>query len=593
MKKKKNGLLGLAVCIAFAGTAQPNCNVSETDSLSSLPTAATVAEEGAWCWFADPRALNYDSPDGKISMTYVGYIDRHGNICAKQYDHIARTQAEVLVRSYFQPDDHDNPTFMVLPDGRVMVFYSRHTDEPCFYYRVSSHPGDITTLGAEHRIPTDHNTTYPSPFFLAEDPEHFYLCWRGINWHPTIAQLELPGSNGETSVSWGPYQIVQSTGARPYAKYDCNGKDRIMLAFTTGHPDNEDPNWVYYGFVDINSKTLCDINGQELSRIADGPFSIDKTTNFAACHPSVVVDSAPCRDWLWQLSADSAGRPLIAFARISPDKARHDYFLARWDGNAWQRSFICNGGAAFHQSPGLEMCYSGGMAIDPRHPSDIYCSVPIKGEYGNAYEIVKHAVDGQGNVLNAEAVTRNSKKNNARPFVIPWIGCRQPKAEMPARLAWMRGDYYDWIVSSLHPEGFSTSIMANLEEFPERPPFMPDSDSGQPSKFDENVAFDFSIDCELADGVLVDLGDLEYCVDMATLTPEVRYKGKACRSSNMLATSDIWREKDRATDGKWHEPKPLGKFSLRLAYADGWLTTYINGRIDQHIDLAESSVTYH
>ena len=102
-----------------------------------------------------------------------------------------------MIRSYFQPDDHNNPTFLVLPDERIMIFYSRHTDEPCFYYRVSRIPGDITTLGEEKRIETKNNTTYPSPFILSDDPEHIYLCWRGIGWHPTIAKLSLPDDKDE------------------------------------------------------------------------------------------------------------------------------------------------------------------------------------------------------------------------------------------------------------------------------------------------------------------------------------------------------------------------------------------------------------
>ena len=117
--------------------------------MGSAMTARTVTEEGAWCWFADPRALHYQNEDGSINMTYMGYIDVHGNIKAMQYDFNRGRQDEVLVRTYFQPDDHNNPTFLVLPDGRVMVFYSRHTDEPCFYYRVSQRPGDITWLGEE------------------------------------------------------------------------------------------------------------------------------------------------------------------------------------------------------------------------------------------------------------------------------------------------------------------------------------------------------------------------------------------------------------------------------------------------------------
>lgn len=113
-----------------------------------------VAAEGAWCWFADPRALHYENKEGTINKTYIGYIDIHGNIKAMQYDFQKKEQEEVLIRSYFQPDDHNNPTFLVLPDERIMIFYSRHTDEPCFYYRVSRIPGDITTLGEEKRIET-------------------------------------------------------------------------------------------------------------------------------------------------------------------------------------------------------------------------------------------------------------------------------------------------------------------------------------------------------------------------------------------------------------------------------------------------------
>lgn len=123
---------------------------------------------------------------------------------------------------------HDNPTFLILPDERVMIFYSRHTDERCFYYRISREPGDITTLGEEKKIITENNTTYPSPFILSDDPDHIYLCWRGIGWHPTIAKLSLPDKKDNINVEWGPYQLVQSTGARPYAKYTSNGKDKIL-----------------------------------------------------------------------------------------------------------------------------------------------------------------------------------------------------------------------------------------------------------------------------------------------------------------------------------------------------------------------------
>ena len=236
-----------------------------------------LAKEGAWCWFADPRAMRVK--EGKTDAAYVGYIDNHGAVRALQLDYKRNTAEEVLVRSYFQPDDHNNPTFLALPDGRIMIFYTRHTDEPRFYYRISRRAGDITSLGDEKIIEVKNNTTYPSPFILSDDPQHIYLCWRGIGWHPTIAKLSMPDANDDLKIEWGPYQMVQSTGARPYAKYQSNGKDKIYLSYTTGHPDNELPNWLYFNTININAggePQLCDVNGKVLSTISEGKFNVFK-----------------------------------------------------------------------------------------------------------------------------------------------------------------------------------------------------------------------------------------------------------------------------------------------------------------------------
>jgi hypothetical protein len=113
-----------------------------------------VSKEGAWCWFADPRALHYENETKTINSTYIGYIDVHGNIKGTQHNFLTGETNEVLIRSWFQPDDHNNPAFLVLPDERIMIFYSRHTDEACFYYRISQKPGDITSLGKEMKIVT-------------------------------------------------------------------------------------------------------------------------------------------------------------------------------------------------------------------------------------------------------------------------------------------------------------------------------------------------------------------------------------------------------------------------------------------------------
>lgn len=541
-----------------------------------------VAAEGAWCWFADPRALHYENKEGTINKTYIGYIDIHGNIKAMQYDFQKKEQEEVLIRSYFQPDDHNNPTFLVLPDERIMIFYSRHTDEPCFYYRVSRIPGDITTLGEEKRIETKNNTTYPSPFILSDDPEHIYLCWRGIGWHPTIAKLSLPDDKDEVDVVWGPYQIVQSTGARPYAKYMSNGKDKIYLTYTTGHPDNELPNFLYFNYIDIKTLQLTDVRGTVLSTIADGTFKVNKTGDYAKQYPSTVVDNPSERDWVWQIASDRNGNPVIAMVRISDNKESHDYYYAKWNGHEWKKTFLINAGGHFHQTPNLEKCYSAGMAIDPSNVNEVYCSLPVEGKYGKVYEIVRFIMSEDGEVISKEAVTKDSQLNNVRPYMIP------ASEGTPLRLTWMYGNYYDWIVSLQHPQGYSTGIACDFKGFPDRKKKKMIAASGKEIRFDAEKPFvleqTITLGADNYQGCLLQLGDLEYYLNGETMKPEIRYKGKVYTSTNVLGTSDCWKTQARGTGGKWYTPQKYGEVRLRMEYKKGVLCVYINDLLDQRID---------
>lgn len=567
-----------------------------------------VSPKGAWCWFADPRALHYENSNGTIKNSYIGYIDVHGNIKATQHDFLSGKNNEVLIRSYFQPDDHNNPTFLVLPDERIMIFYSRHTDEACFYYRVSQKPGDITTLGEEVRLATANNTTYPSPYILSDDPNHIYLCWRGINWHPTIAKLTIPDADNKVSFVWGPYQIVQSTAARPYAKYASNGKDKIWMTYTTGHPDNESTNYVYFNYIDIKTLQLKDIKGKVLSTISNGTHNVAATGTYSSANPDAVVENSAFRNWIWQTTTDKDGNPVVGIIRISADKNTHHYYYAKWTGTSWRRTFIANGGSKFHQTSGLEMCYSGGMAIDDNEPNVVYCSVPVSGTYGTVYEIVKYIIGIDGSVASSEAVTRNSKLNNSRPYII------QNAGNSPLKLSWMNGNYYDWIVSSSRPQGYPTAIHVDFD----LPADYVDLNNGLIANEDftgsvngtaitsggvliatrdkyatiaVQSASNFSISLTpyiyegAYGGEILKMGNLTYGLNSSTLKPYVKIGDNTYSSSNLLGTSDVWQTQARGTSGAWYTPTKHKYFNLTITFENGVLRIFRNGLIDQSIDV--------
>ena len=544
-----------------------------------------VAEEGAWCWFADPRALHYENAAGTINATYIGYIDVHGNVKATQYDWVKHRKTDVLIRSYFQPDDHNNPTFIVLPDERVMIFYTRHTDEPCIWYRISQKPGDITALGEEKRLATANNTTYPSPFILSDDPQHIYLCWRGINWHPTIARLTMPDAQDNCQFDFGPKQIVQSTGARPYAKYQSNGKDKIYVSYTTGHPDNEMPDWLYFNVIDINKGNgpiLRDLNDKQLKKIADGTFNVNKTDSYANSYPATIVDkTANIRNWVWQIALDKDEHPVIAYPHIDDAKTSHVYWYARWNGSAWKNTWVQYAGHAFHQNwNSTERCYSGGMSIDPDHINDMYLSIPTKdGKYNKdgVYEIWKYTIDDEGNVAGSEQITSNSPKNNARPFVIPG------SKNSPMRVAWMQGDYYYWIVKQGYPKGYPTAIHSDYAWQEE---LTPETEGERTDciclNMGKTLNLAIAMNASKYEGKLFTMGNMTYALGSDNY-PVVTIADKTYKSQNRLLTSDDWATKSTGTSGDNH-PTKLTTWVLSMTYDGHVLTTYRNGLVDQVIE---------
>ena len=544
-----------------------------------------VANEGAWCWFADPRALHYENASGTINATYLGYIDVHGNVMATQYDWRTQRKTSVLVRSYFQPDDHNNPTFVVLPDERIMIFYTRHTDEAKIWYRVSRCPGDISALGEEKYLATADNTTYPSPFILSDDPTHIYLCWRGINWHPTIARITVPDKNDDCQFDFGPKQIVQSTGARPYAKYQSNGKDKIYLSYTTGHPDNEMPDWLYLNVIDINhgnGPILRDIKGTELKKVAEGVFNVNKQSSYADSYPFTVVDnSANIRNWVWQVVLDENENPVIAYPHIDDAKTTHVYWYARWTGSEWRRTWVQFGGHAFHQNWNqTERCYSGGMSIDPDNIHDLYLSIPTSGggyDKNGVYEIWKYTINDVGKVAGKEQITKHSTKNNARPYIIPG------SKNSPMRLEWMNGDYYYWMVNKNYPNGFPTSIRCNYE-WPEtqRDVAAYKVDGISLSK-GQTLQLTLKMNEANYGGTLLATRDgtkLRYALDAESLYPALTLSGTTYKSQNRLLTSDNWAANATGTNGSNH-PTKLQTWVLTIVNDGKTLTIYRNGLVDQ------------
>lgn len=368
----------------------------------------SFTDDGGWCWFADPRAV---AREGK---TYAGWVTEDGSVQAASLDHASGKVTTFTLHEKYERDDHDNPSFVFLPDGRLRAFYTRHSTRNEINSRVTSRPGDISAWEAEQTIvpadasPRNNGITYSNPFLLTAETNTLYLFWRGISFKPTMAK-SLDG--GET---WSEARPIFSMSGmpeenRPYAKYASNGRNRIHMLFTDGHPRDEPLNSVYY--VCYRDGAFFRADGTRICGMDDLPIRPEQADKVYTASPE------QRRAWIWEIASDAQDRPVLVYTRL-PSETDHRYHYARWTGSEWFDTELCPAGKWFPQTPTgqgeREPHYSSGLALDPSNPSVVYLTRPVDG----VRELEKWTTPDGGKSWNTEAITSGSAYDNVRPFVV-------------------------------------------------------------------------------------------------------------------------------------------------------------------------------
>ncbi|HEY8472170.1 MAG TPA: BNR-4 repeat-containing protein [Natronosporangium sp.] len=361
-----------------------------------IPPAATrpVGASGAWCWFGDPRAVHVA---GEHRRTYVGFIDRYGQVKVVQYDHRTDRLAAATVARGLPVDDHSNPSILVQPDHRIVVFWSGHNG-PAMYYRRSVAPADVSAWGPLRTVPVntpgDHGYTYPNPVALPAEADALYLFWRGGNFNPTFAV--------HTGDGWSPARtLVSVPGQRPYLKVASNHRDTLHFAFTDGHPRNVNTSIYYMYYRDGH-----------LHR-ADGAVIGPIGAPVVPAQASLVYDAAGAaasgRAWIHDLAVGRDGHPVLGYATF-PTECDHRYRYARWTGDGWFDRELTPAGGAISEDP-TEPHYSGGITISSADPDTLLLSRRIDG----VHEIERWRTADLGQTWHRDQLTWHSTEPNLRP----------------------------------------------------------------------------------------------------------------------------------------------------------------------------------
>ena len=427
--KKTELLLSVIFMLLFSG------NMKAQNEAYPSSCYRNAVDDGAWCWFSDPRAVEHS---GK---TYISSVTSEGDITITAYNHKTGTLTHHVVFEKLQADDHVVPSLLFLPDGRLMIFFTRHNGT--MFYTTTVNPEDISQWEDVKKLKMGKMLSYSNPVMLSKEKNRIYVFFRGgYDWKPSfITSDDLGKTWSKPAVMIGkPGEGIHN---RPYTKVVSDGNKRIWFAITDGHPRNEPLNSIYVFYYEKGN--FYQVDGTKLGSMKDIPIDQNKVMK---AYDGV---KTKVRSWIWDIALDEKGYPVIVYTTLN-EETDHKYYYGRWNGKEWTSSFITKGDKDFPRKDRLkeernpEPHYSGGIILDHRNTNVVYLSKPVN----DIFEIFRYETDNDGKKWNAEAVTKKSKRDNVRPFVV-----REHLAEAPY-LLWMENEMYE------HYSHYRSSIKMNM-----------------------------------------------------------------------------------------------------------------------------------
>lgn len=371
-----------------------------------------ITNDGAWCWFSDPRAIYVDN------KMFGGFVDKEGSIWAFCYDPNTQEKQQFKLYDKLDYDDHANPSVMALPDKRIAIFFSAHggTKNSPIYYAISKNPADVSAWGEVQKINPDMKGNlgfcYSNPVMLSEEGNRTYIFFRGRNFKPNFVST-TDFKKWDKPITLVVNDSIYGEEGRPYMKVATNNKNKIFFAFTDAHPRNRATNSIY--FMMYKDGKLCGANGRVISESMKNPVCPGMADK--------VYDATKTFDksWIWDIAFDKDENPVLVYARFSHGTSIHSYWYARWNGSEWENHKITDAAQCFMRNDynnknylEKEENYSGGIYLDHENPNIVYTSRPIN----NVFEIEKWTFTGGKKKWETEAITAESERDNIRPFVV-------------------------------------------------------------------------------------------------------------------------------------------------------------------------------
>lgn len=363
------GVTGSGASVELAGPIKESCPPDlEGVSISANPSVQpgrinsvqAVAAPQFWTKFSFPAVVVSGS------KVFLGSTDMVGATVVSSYDLSNGSSVSVTLQAGGgEANGHNSAVVGVRPDGRLIVAWSEHNGN-C-YRRVSSAPGDITTLGSTVEISGATVVSYANLFRLSVCNRWFLHARSGpggVGTNPCVAWSSA--DEGETWASAGTW--LTQNGERPYVMHKTDGVSRVDFWCTNKHQTDVGIDTffnLYHCYAIFNSsgvptfyKTNGMLIGSTVARVSDDCTLVYEGASGGPAFP-------------WDIEYGSDGHPRVVFARLnSSDDHRH--MFGRWTGSAWVISEIGPSGPRLYST---EQWSNPGISFDPRNPNRVVRSL--------------------------------------------------------------------------------------------------------------------------------------------------------------------------------------------------------------------------
>lgn len=403
----------------------------------------SVTDDGAWTWYNDERVIlygnvfyaSYVKSDGKTALTAFG-LDVMPSCHARK---------ELILSTWAQKDDHNCGAFLPLKDGRLLVNYGTHCKTKSFYQRKLTlsrfNEAKMSDEQSFEEVETPRGLTYQNLHRVEAENGRIYNFFRGNNFNPHFV------TSDDEAETWSePVQLIRvgEGSQRPYIKYSSNGKDRIDLLYTDGHPRGCKQNNVYHMYYKDGAfrtsdgtviRTMAELQGNPM-KPQDGTLVFDGSTSSG-------------RGWVWDLEYDQNGQPFGAFISSPSGNMGTDmrYWTARRVDGKWTAEQVAFAGSNLYPK---EQHYAGGIALNPANDQEVVISADVNPQTGKPlpkriYQLFKGTKNLDG--WTWEQLTHDPVNNHLRPVIV--------RGKQNA-LFWFSGQYRAYT-------DYDCSIMMSLE----------------------------------------------------------------------------------------------------------------------------------